>query len=237
MLSFAVKDTANNIYYGSIDESSKTVTCEIPDTVADTTFMPIIVVSTGATYIETTTIEIDIPIDIDVRSEDQEVTNTYTITLTKTPKAQLDTPTNLSLESDGTASWNSVVNTSSYVVYLYKDGNLVEIINVSDTGSDPEYNITDKARAYGEGVYTFSVMAKPAENSQSYINSAMSDPSIDAFVLVKNIAGVEITPSTNIAIGQVLEAVVTDGDNTPITSSVTYIWQIDNGTGFENIMG
>ena len=77
----------------------------------------------------------------------------------------LVTPDKLAWE-DGTAKWNDIDNAKEYVVYLYKDGELLEIKHSKES----TYNFDSKMKS--PGAYTFCVIA--CGDQSLYANSRKS---------------------------------------------------------------
>ncbi|GEM_PF-2518855 len=87
-------------------------------------------------------------------------------------KEQLQQPDNLRWDTTGTevlAKWDDVPNHSGYIVQLYKDGVPVgDPIDINQTS----YDFSAAIAAGGDGIYTFTVLAKG--DNVSYIDSRKS---------------------------------------------------------------
>ena len=82
---------------------------------------------------------------------------------------------------EGPANWEKVSDAEKYVVYLYKDGQILKIVEAADNDYDFAKNITDP------GLYAFSIVA--VSGIPEYKNSRRTIPG-DILQYVK-ISGVE----------------------------------------------
>lgn len=104
--------------------------------------------------------------------------------------------TNVSLSASGVASWDNILNESSFEVQLYKDGS-VQGTAVSKAADTLSHNFLSAMRAAGAGSYTVKVTAKG--DGTTYSDAPQSDASSARVIAALTAVSAGLTWSSDVA--------------------------------------